>query len=70
MTVAETALFIRQATELWTDEDRYAFVKLIAANSDAGDAIPGSGGLRKIRWSRPGTGKRGGVRRRPGPRQG
>ena len=24
--------------------------------------MPGSGGCRKIRWSRPGTGKRGGVR--------
>ncbi|MFT4256562.1 MAG: DNA-binding protein [Pseudoxanthomonas sp.] len=24
--------------------------------------IKGAGGLRKVRWSRPGTGKRGGVR--------
>jgi hypothetical protein len=24
--------------------------------------IPGSGGIRKLRWSRPGMGKRGGVR--------
>ena len=28
----------------------------------AGDVIPGSGGLRKIRWSRAGMGKRGGAR--------
>lgn len=24
--------------------------------------VPGSGGVRKVRWSRPGQGKRGGVR--------
>ena len=53
MTIAETTPFIRQATGLWIDEDRYAFVNFIAANPDAGDVIPGTGGLRKIRWSRP-----------------
>jgi hypothetical protein len=62
MTVAETAPFIRQAIRLWTDEDRHAFVDFIAANPNAGDIIPDTGGLRKIRWSRPGMGKRGGVR--------
>jgi hypothetical protein len=36
---------------------------LVAANNpDAGDVIPGSGGCRKVRWSRAGSGKRGGVR--------
>ena len=34
----------------------------IAANPDVGDVIPDSGGIRKVRWKRPGTGKRGGVR--------
>ena len=29
---------------------------------EAGDVIPGSGGLRKIRWGIPGSGKRGGLR--------
>jgi hypothetical protein len=62
MTVAETAPFIRQAAKLWTDDDRTAFVNFIAANPDAGDIIPDTGGLRKIRWTRPGSGKRGGVR--------
>ena len=33
-----------------------------AAHPDAGDVIPESGGCRKVRWSRAGTGKRGGVR--------
>ena len=35
---------------------------MAASNPDAGDVIPGSGGCRKLRWSRAGTGKRGGVR--------
>jgi hypothetical protein len=34
----------------------------LAINPEAGDVIPGSGGCRKVRWARPGTGKRGGVR--------
>ncbi len=62
ITVAETALFIRQAAKLWSDDDRAEFVNYIAANPDAGDVIPDTGGLRKIRWGRAGTGKRGGVR--------
>jgi mRNA-degrading endonuclease RelE of RelBE toxin-antitoxin system len=62
MTVAQTAPFIRQAAKLWTEDDRNAFVDFIAANPDAGDVIPDTGGLRKVRWGRTGTGKRGGVR--------
>ena len=34
----------------------------LAANPEAGDVIPRNGGCRKIRWSKLGTGKRGGVR--------
>ena len=34
----------------------------LALTPDAGDAVPGTGGVRKARWSRPGAGKRGGVR--------
>jgi hypothetical protein len=39
-----------------------AFFAWLAANPGAGDVIPGSGGCRKVRWSRAGSGKRGGVR--------
>ncbi|WP_366636650.1 transcriptional regulator [Aquisalimonas sp.] len=35
---------------------------MLAANPEAGDVIPGSGGCRKVRWGRAGAGKRGGVR--------
>lgn len=62
ITVAETLPFLRQAAGLWSEEDRRAFVDFIAANPEAGDVIPDTGGVRKVRWSRPGSGKRGGVR--------
>jgi mRNA-degrading endonuclease RelE of RelBE toxin-antitoxin system len=60
--VAETAVFIRQAGALWTDDERFEFVDFIARNPEAGDLIPASGGVRKVRWGRQGSGKRGGVR--------
>ena len=62
ITVAETAVFIRQAADIWTDEERADFVDFIASNPEAGDLIPESRGVRKVRWSRRGSGKRGGVR--------
>jgi len=62
ITVAETALFIRQAEELWGDEERETFVAFIARNPEAGAVIPETGGVRKVRWKRAGTGKRGGTR--------
>jgi hypothetical protein len=62
LTVAETQLFIRQAASVWTDAERNAFVDFIAANPEEGDVIPGTGGVRKLRWGRQGSGKRGGCR--------
>lgn len=61
-TVAETRTFSRYAADYWTESERGAFAAWIAANPDAGDVIPGSNGCRKVRWSRAGMGKRGGVR--------
>src|SRR5437588_4108979 len=62
ITVAETSVFLRQAGDIWTDEERSEFVDFIARDPEAGDLIPRSGGVRKVRWSRRGIGKRGGVR--------
>ena len=62
VTVAETAVFMRQAGALWTDDESFEFVDFIARNPEAGDLIPASGGVRKVRWGRHGSGKRGGVR--------
>ena len=62
ITVAETLTFIRQAESVWSDEEREAFVDFIARNPKAGDVIPETGGVRKVRWSMQSRGKRGGVR--------
>jgi hypothetical protein len=62
LTVIETPTFQRLAAEFWSDEERLDFVSWIAANAEAGDVIKGTGGLRKVRWTRAGIGKRGGAR--------
>ncbi len=49
ITIAETAVFMRQAAEFWTEAERSVFVDFIARNPEAGDVIPESGGIRKVR---------------------
>ena len=44
------------------DYEREYFVDFIARNPEAGDIIRDGGGVRKVRWGRGGTGKRGGAR--------
>jgi hypothetical protein len=62
LTIIESPLFTKLWPEYWTEEERAEFAVFIAGTPEAGDVIPGSGGCRKIRWSRRGTGKRAGVR--------
>ena len=54
--------FQKQAAAVWRAADREAFIDWIAEHPDAGDVIPGADGARKVRWDRPGMGKRGGAR--------
>lgn len=44
------------------DEDYSALQVYLAKYPDGGKVIPGSGGMRKIRWAGSGRGKRGGLR--------
>lgn len=60
-TVSQTRAFIRTSS-FWNDAERDEFVNWIAQNPTAGDMIVGSGGLRKVRWARSGTGKSSGAR--------
>lgn len=60
--VVETPLFQRQWPLYWTEEERGVFAAYIAAHPAAGDVVPESGGIRKVRWSCSGSGKSGGVR--------
>jgi len=62
ITVVEVEPFPVKATQVWDDEERLEFIGFIATNPQAGDVMAGSGGVRKVRWRRPGLGKRGGVR--------
>jgi mRNA-degrading endonuclease RelE of RelBE toxin-antitoxin system len=54
--------FIREAAALWSDDELHEFTDYIARNPEAGSVIPCMEGVRKIRWTRSGMGKRGGVR--------
>jgi hypothetical protein len=51
---------VREAVTI--DEERSELVAFIGANPEAGDVIPETGGVRKIRWALEGKGKRGGAR--------
>lgn len=62
LTVVETLLFQKQWPMYWSEEERGEFAAYIAARPEAGDVVPESGGIRKVRWRRAGTGKSGGVR--------
>jgi len=62
LTVVETPTFTADAKHIWTEGERGAFCSWLAANPEAGDVIPGSGGCRKVRWAASGRGKRGGAR--------
>ena len=62
LTVAEVPEYIRRAEKLLTVDERRDVVDYLAAHPRAGDLMEGTGGIRKLRWSRGGRGKSGGVR--------
>jgi hypothetical protein len=62
MTVVETGRFLKDAERLMAELERMELISFIAANPESGDLIPGTGGVRKVRWALPGRGKRGGAR--------
>jgi hypothetical protein len=62
-TVVETSVFQKQWPLYWSEEERGEFAAYIAAAPKAGDVVPHSGGIRKVRWRRAGTGKSGGGAR-------
>lgn len=62
ITVAETPEYIRRAARLLSQSERSEVIDYVAATPKAGDLIQGTGGVRKLRWSRGGRGKSGGVR--------
>jgi mRNA-degrading endonuclease RelE of RelBE toxin-antitoxin system len=61
-TFVETKLFTRLIDEYLSDDEFAALQLYMIVNPEAGDLIKGSGGVRKLRWSGSGRGKRGGIR--------
>jgi mRNA-degrading endonuclease RelE of RelBE toxin-antitoxin system len=62
VSVIELPGYRRRADELLSSDEQDAIVNLIAYEPTCGDLIPGTGGLRKVRVGRGGSGKRGGAR--------
>lgn len=58
----EAPLFTKQIHDYLNDSEYAALQWSLALHPETGDVIPGSGGIRKIRWKAGGRGKRGGVR--------
>lgn len=62
MVFVETSIFTKEIKRLLPDEHYRMLQTALMLKPDAGDLIQGSGGLRKVRWSLPGRGKRGSLR--------
>lgn len=62
VSVVETPEFLTAARKLMAEDERALLVGYLAYNATAGDLIPGTGGVRKLRWRLEGRGKRGGAR--------
>jgi len=62
VTFIESPLFTKLVHDYLTDDEYRGFQTFLATNPDVGDVVRGSGGVRKVRWARRGTGKSGGVR--------
>ena len=62
MIFVELTPFVAFCKEYWTDEELRAMQSFLLATPDAGDLIRGGAGLRKLRCSAQGRGKRGGAR--------
>ncbi|WP_446009450.1 type II toxin-antitoxin system RelE/ParE family toxin [Candidatus Electrothrix sp.] len=61
-TVVELPEFIRRAEKLLCDAEQKDLIQYLATNPKAGVLVQGTGGIRKLRWKREGSGKSGGVR--------
>ena len=62
MIIIETSILTRQVLSLLDEDDYRRLQTVLIFRPDVGELIPGSGGMRKIRWGVQGRGKRGSVR--------
>jgi hypothetical protein len=62
MVIVETPIFTKLINEIMSDDEYKELQEALVIKPDLGVLIKNSGGLRKVRWSVDGRGKRGGVR--------
>ena len=61
-TITELPEYIRRANSLLGESERKDVIDYLSGHPKAGDLMEGTGGIRKLRWSRGNKGKSGGVR--------
>lgn len=62
MRFVETSVFTA-AVRRHLDDEQYRHLQMaLMLRPEQGPVIKGTGGLRKVRWAKPGAGKRGGLR--------
>ncbi len=62
MIFIESPIFSKHIYSYLDEEGYSSLQQALALKPDSGKVIPGSGGLRKLRWAGSGRGKRGGLR--------
>lgn len=62
MIFIETSIFTKEIEQLLPDDSYRMLQSTLMLRPDAGLLIRGGGGLRKVRWDLPGSGKRGALR--------
>lgn len=62
MVFSESFSFTKKVYDVITDDEYGQLQWRLANNPELGVVIPSSGGIRKVRWSADGKGKRGGAR--------
>jgi hypothetical protein len=62
VTFVETRIFTKLVLEYMSDAEYADVQAALIAQPEAGQVIPGTGGVRKLRWAAHGRGKRGGYR--------
>jgi hypothetical protein len=62
MRFVETPVFTKVITGAISDDEYRRLQIALMLRPDQGPVIRGTGGLRKVRWASPGSGKRGGLR--------
>jgi len=60
--IAELPTYIKLADKLLSAQERQDLICYLSEHPKTGDVMEGTGGVRKLRWSRGGRGKSGGVR--------